>query len=78
LRKLQPFQISKEGNLPKIKSLHHVQQVRNPLRNLQPFQSCKKRNLPNQKLYTTYNRQASPLETFFSHLKAAEKGNCCK
>jgi hypothetical protein len=30
----------------KIKSLDHVQQVRNTLRNLQPFQSCKKRNLP--------------------------------
>jgi hypothetical protein len=34
---LQPFQISKERNLPKIKSLHHVQQARNPLRNLHPF-----------------------------------------
>jgi hypothetical protein len=60
LRNLQPFQISEERNLPKIKSLHHVHQVRNPLRNLQPFQSCKKRNLPKIKLYTTYSRQASP------------------
>jgi hypothetical protein len=33
-------------NLLKIKSQHHIQQARNPLRNLQSFQSCKKRNLP--------------------------------
>jgi hypothetical protein len=37
LGNLQPFEISKERNLPKIISLHHVQQARNPLRNLQPF-----------------------------------------
>jgi hypothetical protein len=37
LRNLQAFQISKERNLLKIISLHHVQQARNPLRNLQPF-----------------------------------------
>jgi hypothetical protein len=28
--------------LPKIKSLHHVQQARNPLRNLQPFKAARR------------------------------------
>jgi hypothetical protein len=46
--------------LPKIISLHHVQQARNPLRNLQPFQSCKKRNLPknNSSTAPTIGKQA--------------------
>jgi hypothetical protein len=45
--------------LSKIKSLHHVQQARNPLRNYQPFQNCEKRNLPRIKaLPPTVGKQA--------------------
>jgi hypothetical protein len=60
-------------NLPKIKSLHHVQQARNPLRNLQPFQSCKKRNLPKIKALHHLQQARKPLRNLIQPSQSSTK-----
>jgi hypothetical protein len=73
LEKPSAISISKERNLPKIKSLHHVQQAKNPLRNLQPFQSCKKRNLPKIKALHHLQQASKPLRNLLQPSPSSRK-----
>jgi hypothetical protein len=55
------------------KSLHHVQQARNPLRNLQPFQSCKKRKLPKIKALHHLQQASKPLRNLLQPSQSRRK-----